>query len=98
MAYAITPSLGADINYLKLAKPFYDANESVMSPALGTMVKGSDGHDYVLAQASGTVASGATVTLTEPAMTFATGTGWTAPTLTGGFVSGNYAWLKRTAI
>lgn len=99
MAYAITPSLGADINYLKLAKPFYDANESVMSPALGTVVKASDGHDYVLAQASGTVASGATVVLTEPAMTFATGAGaWTAPTLTGGFVSGNYAWLKKAAI
>src|SRR3569833_2668202 len=99
LAFLFSPSLGCDINYSKLAKPFYDANAPGMSPALGTVVKASDGHDYVLAQASGTVASAATVVLTEPAMTFATGAGsWTAPTLTGGCVSGNYAWLKRAAI
>lgn len=98
MAYSITPSLGEDINYSKLVKPFYDANAPTISPALGTVCKGSDGHDYVLAQASGTVSSGATVVLTEPAMTFAAGAGaWTAPAVTG-MVSGSYAWLKRTAI
>jgi hypothetical protein len=98
MAYTITPSLGADINYSKLVKPFYDANAATMSPALGTVVKATDGHDYVLAQASGTVSSGANVVLTEPAMTFAAGAGsWNAPAVTG-IISGSYAWLKRVAI
>jgi hypothetical protein len=98
MAYTITPSLGADVNYSKLVKPFYDANAPGMSPALGTVVKASDGHDYVLCQASATVASGATVAITEPAFTFATGAGgFTAPAITG-MISGSYAWLKRATL
>lgn len=98
MAFAITPSLGANINYVG-GIPFYDVNKSVPSPQLGSVVKGSDGHDYVFAQASAAVASAAVVILTEPAMTFATGAGaWTAPTITGGVPINGYAWLKKTAI
>lgn len=98
MAYSITPSLGIDLSYVG-EKPYYDGNSSTPTPALGTVVKGSDGHDYVFAKASAAVASAAVVILTEPAMTFATGAGdWTAPTITGGVPSGEYAWLKKTAI
>lgn len=98
MAYSITPSLGAGINYVG-GIPYWDGSKTSPSPALGTVVKGSDGHDYVLAQASAAVASAAVVILTEPAMTFATGAGaWTAPTITGGVPINQYAWLKRTAI
>lgn len=99
MTFNITPSLGADLENVTGAVPYYDGNSGVPSPQLGTVVKGADGHDYVLAQASADVASAAVVVLTEPAMTFATGSGaWTAPTVTGGIKSGGYAWLKKTAI
>lgn len=98
MVKHITPSIGIDLNYVG-PKPWYDDNASVPSPALGTVVKGDDGHDYVFAVASAAVASGAVVILTEPAMTFATGAGaWTAPTITGGVPIDEYAWLKRTSI
>ena len=98
MAYHITPSLGININYVGTL-PYYDSNQSVPSPVLGTVVKATDGHDYIWAQASAAVASAAVVILTEPAMTVATGAGaWTAPTVTGGVPINNYAWFKRTAI
>jgi hypothetical protein len=98
MAYSITPSLGADIDYVG-GVPYWDNANTKPSPAIGTVVKGSDGHDYVFAKASAAVASAAVVVLTEPAMTFATGSGaWTAPTITGGVPSGGYAWLQKTAI
>lgn len=101
MAFHITPSLGPTISINNGALPtlgYWDSGRSTPSPQLGSVVKGSDGHDYILAVASGTVASGAAVAVTEPGMTFATGSGWTAPTFTGGFTSGQYAWLKRTAL
>jgi hypothetical protein len=99
MPFNITPSLGANLNKTDGLKPFYDANFSTPSPQLGSMLKGNDGHDYIWAQASAAVASGATVVLTEPAMTFATGAGaWTAPTVTGGTAQNGYAWLKKAAI
>jgi len=98
MVKHITPSLGIDLTYVG-PKPYYDANSATATPAIGTVVKADDGHDYVFAKSSAAVASGAVVILTEPAMTFATGAGaWTSPTITGGVPSGEYAWLKRTAI
>lgn len=103
MAYSITPSLGApvSINDGAIGAPlgYWDTGSGKGSPGLGSVVKGSDGHDYILALASANVASNAVVILTEPAMTFATGAGaWTAPTVTGGVLSGQQAWLMRTAI
>lgn len=99
MPFNITPSLGANINKLDGQKPYYDGNFANPSPKLGTVVKADDGHDYIWAQASAAVASGAVVILTEPAMTFATGAGaWTSPTVTGGIAQNGYAWLKKTAI
>jgi hypothetical protein len=85
MAYTITPSLGADINYQQARRsPSMTPMLRVCPRRSAPWSRRSDGHDYVLAQASGTVASGATVVLTEPAMTFATGAGaWTAPSAHG---------------
>lgn len=104
MAINITPSLGAQLSTndgLVGPLPYYDASfgRTVPSPALGSVVWGSDGHEYVYALASAAVASNAVVILTEPAMTFATGAGaWTAPTVTGGTPINQYAWLQKTAI
>jgi hypothetical protein len=99
-----TPSLGGSLNTnagLVGALPYYDAGfgRSVISPPLGTVFKAIDGHEYILAQASAAIASGAVTILTEPAMTMATGAGaWTAPTITGGVPINQYAWFKKTAI
>ena len=102
MAYTITPSLGAPLSVndgLVGPIPYWDNGRATPSPALGSVVFASDGHEYVFAQASAAVASGAVVILTEPAMTFATGAGaWTAPTVTGGVPINQYAWLQKTAI
>lgn len=103
MAINITPSLGAPISIndgaIGGALGYWDTNSGKNSPQLGAVVNGSDGHVYILAQASANVASNAVVILTEPAMTFATGAGaWTAPTVTGGVLSGQLAWLQKTAI
>lgn len=94
MAYSITPSLGIDLSYVGP-----DSDSTTLTPALGTVVKGSDGHNYIFAKASAAIASAAVCILTEPAMTMATGAGkWTAPTVTGGVPSGEYAWFMETAI
>lgn len=102
MAISITPSLGAGVSQnggLVGALPWYDTGKATISPKLGTVVKGDDGHDYILAQASAAIASAAVCILTEPAMTMATGAGaWTAPTVTGGVPINQYAWFKKTAI
>lgn len=102
MAINITPSLGPNLSTndgLVGTLPYWDSNSTVPSPALGTVVKGSDGHDYVFAQASAAVATNTVVILTEATWTFATGAGaWTAPTVTGGTPINQYAWLQRTLI
>jgi hypothetical protein len=101
MAFAITPSLGSNISAsdgFVGSLPYWDVNYSVPSPPLGTMFKASDGHDYIFAQASGAVASNVAVTLTEGTWQFIAGSGFTAPTITGGMTTGQYAWIMRTAI
>lgn len=96
MAYSITPSLGVDLSFVG-ANTYNETGAP--TPAIGTVVKGNDGHDYIFAKASAAIASAAVCTLTEPAMTMATGAGaWTAPTITGGVPINNYAWFKKTTI
>ena len=91
MVKCITPVLGTNFAYNDVSVK--------RSVPLGTVVKGDDGHNYIFAQASAAIASAAVCILTEPAMTMATGAGaWTAPTVTGGVPSGNYAWFQHTTI
>jgi len=89
MVYSVTPIVG-----LRLGEVIKAGEDAA---ALGTVVTGNDGHDYILALATGAIANAATVTLTEPAMTVATGAGaWTntnAP-----LVASDRAWFKKTAI
>ena len=72
--------------------------EATPSFALGTVVRGNDGHNYVYARATGAIADDATAVLTEPAMTVASGAGdWT--NRTGATLAANdYAWVQKTAI
>ena len=92
MAYANTIGFDPTVKYVDtgmLNRPPF---------ALGTIIKGRDGHDYVFAKASGTIGASTAAVLTEPAMTMAAGAGsWTtlaSPT----FVANDYGWFKKTAI
>lgn len=91
MAFNITPSLGMD----------FDRVDTVPAFRVGNKVVGNDGHEYLYALASGTIAAaaspGTAVVLTEPAFTVASGAGaWNAPP--AGVASGSYAWVRKTAI
>jgi len=72
-----------------------------ISPKLGTRETGSDGHEYVLCQASATIAAavapGTQVTITEPAFTAAAGAGgFYAPV--GGVADDAYFWARKGAL
>jgi hypothetical protein len=87
MPYPVTPFAGARIG--EINAPF--------TPKLGTVVTAEDGHDYILAKASGAIANAAVAILTEPAMTMATGAGaWT--NTNAALVLNDLAWFKKTAI
>jgi hypothetical protein len=69
--------------------------------ALGTRLRGRDGHDYVFAKASAAVPASTVVILTETAgatyMTVATGAGaWTSPAFA--LALNDYAWMRKTVI
>nr|DAF83401.1 MAG TPA: hypothetical protein [Caudoviricetes sp.] len=89
MVYSVTPIVG-----LRLGEVIKAGEDAA---ALGTVVTGNDGHDYVLAKAADTIANAAAVILTEPAMTVATGAGaWT--NTNPALVTGDRAWFRKTAI
>ena len=96
MVKHITPSLiGLPLDKVRRAA---DGGE-FYGPAPGTVVKGNDARDYILATASGAIASGAASVLTEAGFTMAFGAGqWTAPTVTGGLVAGDIAWFRKSAL
>lgn len=109
MAFRITPSLGPGIEtVIPTGGVWFDipGQQNLISPRLGSKVVGSDGHDYVLVQASAAIAAaaapGTAVTITEPAFTAAAGAGgFNAPNSTiapSGVPSGAFFWARKTAI
>lgn len=100
MAYSITPSLGIDLSYVG-DKPYYDDNSDAPTPALGSVVKGSDGGEYYFVKASADIAStastGTQVTITFPAYTVATGSGGFYTPAATAITSGQYLWVRRGA-
>lgn len=82
MAFRITPSLGPGLETVIPANQVWfdiPGAMTLISPRLGSAVVGSDGHTYVLVQASAAIAAAASpgtqVTITEPAFTAAAGAG-----------------------
>ena len=77
MVFRITPSLGPDVE--QVGPLYFDAGQPGVSYELGTVVRGSDGGEYHLVQASAAIAAtantGTQVAITFPANTIATGTG-----------------------
>lgn len=109
MAFRITPSLGPGIETVIPANQvWYDipGAMTLISPRLGSTVEGSDGHIYVLCQASAAIAAaaapGTQVTITEPAFTAAAGAGgYYAPNSTvapSGVPSGAFFYARSAII
>ena len=106
--YRTTPSLGPELwqvdteFYWDTISKSVGSTTIVPSYQLGSSVVGSDGHTYVFVKtAGGPIASGATVILTEPAMTVATGAGaFTAPVTTGAAAIpvGSFIHVRRTTL
>ncbi len=109
MAYRITPSLGPGIETVIPANQVWfdvPGGMSLISPRLGSKCVGSDGHDYVLVQASASIAAaaapGTQVTIAEPAFTAASGAGgFYAPNSAiapSGVPSGAFFWARKGAL
>lgn len=109
MSFRITPSLGPGIETVIPANSVWfdiPGLGTLISPRLGTKCVGSDGHDYVLVQASAQIAAaaapGTQVTVTEPAFTAAAGAGgFYAPNSTvspSAIPSGAFFWARKGAL
>ena len=109
MAFRTTPSLGPGIETVIPANQVWfdvPGGGTLISPRLGSNVTGSDGHIYVMVQASAAIAAAASpgtqVTITEPAFTAAAGAGgYYAPNSTvlpGGVPSGGFFWARSGII
>jgi hypothetical protein len=106
--YRTTPSLGPELWQVEPIENYWDqisksvgSTTIVASYPIGTQVVGNDGHQYVYVRASAAIASGATVILTEPAFTIATGAGaFTAPVTVGAvaIAINSFVHARRTAI
>jgi hypothetical protein len=99
--FRTTPQLGPNfLQVLPNGSVWYDP-KNIPSPKVGTKEDGDDGHAYVFVQASAVIAAAASpgtqVTITEPAMTAATGAGgFYAPAV--GVPSGGYFWARKATL
>lgn len=109
MAFRITPALGPGIEtVIPAGQVWFDipGAGSLISPRLGSAVTGSDGHVYVMVQASAAIAAaaapGTQVTVTEPQFTAAAGAGgFFAPNSTiapSGVPAGGFFWARKGAL
>jgi hypothetical protein len=73
--------------------------DNVAQHKLGTVDKGSDGHEFIYVQATTALANGATVIITEPAFTAAAGAGpWTVQAVAPGVVANQCFWARRATL
>lgn len=99
--FRTTPQLGPNLHQVvDDTNVWYDAANRV-SPKVGTRETGDDGHEYVFVRASAAIAAasapGTQVSITEPAMTAASGSGgFYAPV--AGVASGDYFWARKGAL
>lgn len=101
MPFRTNPSLGPQLDQqVSPGEVWYD-NPDIVSPVVGDVSEGDDGHKYIWVRASAAIAAAASpgtqVTITEPAMTAAAGAGgFYAPT--AGVASGDYFWARKGAL
>lgn len=99
--FRTTGQLGPDLHQQVTPGEVWYDNPDLVSPVVGTRETGDDGHDYVFVRASAAIASatpGTEVTITEPAMTAATGAGGFRAPAGQAVASGDYFWARKTAL
>lgn len=99
--FRTTPQLGPNLSQQVVSGQVWFDNPTLVSPKVGTRETGDDGHVYVFVKASADIsaagAPGTQVTITEPAMTAAAGSGgFYAPV--AGVASGAYFWARKSAL
>lgn len=98
MVGSVTPVLGFT-DTLSAPLGYWDTGSGIPSPALGTRIMGTDGNEYILAEASGVVAAAGTdviLTVAGP-FTFAAGAGqWETTAAT--IAIGDVTWLRKLLI
>lgn len=99
--FRTNPSLGPNLHQTVTAGQAWYDNPNLVSPVVGDVSIGDDGHTYVWVRASAAIAAAASpgtqVTITEPAMTAAAGAGgFYAPV--AGVASGVYFWARKGAL
>lgn len=101
MVFRITPSLGMDLEQYT-QKPYWDPPFITdMSQRPGSAYIGSDGHKYVLVEASANITTNAAFTITESTWVTAAGTGWTLPSQVvteGGVVAGDFFYARSATL
>ena len=96
--FRTNPSLGPNLHQIVEDGEVWFDVPTRMSPKVGDTSYGDDGHLYVLVRASAVIAAaaapGTEVTITEPAMTAATGAGgFFAPV--AGVADDAYFWARK---
>lgn len=98
MVFRSTPQLGPELE-AKAQKFHWDGPNVDVSYRLGNTEVGSDGHDYTLVQAAGTLAAGATFGINETTWQTAAGSSHAVPAaITGGVVVGDYFHARKVAL
>jgi hypothetical protein len=99
--FRTNPSLGPNLSQTVTSGSVWFDNPNMVSPVVGDVSEGDDGHKYVWVKASADISAasspGTQVSITEPAMTAAAGAGgFYAPV--AGVTSGTYFWARKSAL
>ena len=99
--FRTNPSLGPNLHQTVTEGTVWYDNPDLVSPVVGDVSVGDDGHKYVWVKSSAVIAAaaapGTEVTITEPAMTAATGSGgYFAPV--AGVADDTYFWARQEAL
>lgn len=99
--FRTNPSLGPNLHQTVAEGSVWYDNPDIVSPVVGDVSVGDDGHTYIWVRASAAIAAaaapGTQVTITEPAMTAAAGAGgFYAPV--AGVADDVYFWARKGAL
>ena len=101
MAFRVNTSLGPQLDQVVKPGSVWFDNPDKVSPVVGDVSQGDDGHKYIWVRATAAIASatpGTEVTITEPAMTAATGAGGFRAPAGVAVDSGDYFWARQSAL
>jgi len=97
MAFSVTPEIGIDLNNTTTAAQI-SAGQAAVPNRLGLQVWGSDGKQYVLAQANASISASTAVCTVSPTTFLATATGGSYTSPTTAMVTGDYGWFAKASV